>query len=91
MVSVREPSREPEYLPTPHEDSPQNEAPSPTDPRCAGNRPVRREISPVQFDMNEVFAILAEDDLDLSGAGSRETPASQESYSEREVSLMCQL
>ena len=86
LISIREPSTEPEYQPTPHEDSSQNEYQG-----SAGNRSVRG-ISPIQIDPNKVFALLAEDHLDLlltdgqKTKVNQETPVNQETYSEREVS-----
>ena len=55
------------------------------DDSCARNQPVRG-ISPVQIDMKEVFALLAENHLQLPGAEGQETSENQETDGEREVS-----
>ena len=55
------------------------------DDSCARNQPVRG-ISPVQIDMREVFALLAENELQLPGADGQETPVNQETDADREVS-----
>ena len=60
-------------------------AASDIDNSCARNQPMQG-ISPIQIDMKEVFALLAENQLQLRGADGRETPVNQETNADREVS-----
>ena len=60
-------------------------ATSDIDDSCARNQPVRG-ISPVQIDMKEVFALLAENQFELPGADGQESSENQETDGEREVS-----
>ena len=54
----------------------------------AGSHPVRG-ISPVQIDMKEVFALLAENEFQLREADCQETAVNQKTYSDRDVSCFC--